>query len=157
MYCQGKGVTQEVFRNIVLPLSLDFVDILDARSRKWSELKGHNQFKSAHVPEWERRVDDVILAEREDDMLKGEKMTILGNVMSTFVIFMKHQIEFRRQYLKDIRFIEGAIPHRGSKATGNDFDDLLHFEKDFIGYVKENHYPFVNEFYKIKAGATIKR
>ena len=77
--------------------------------------------------------------------------------MSSFIILNKHAIEFRRQYLKDIRFMEGSTPHRGNKATVSDFDDLLHFEGEFVGFVMETRYPFANDYYKIKTGSTIKK
>ena len=52
--------------------------------------------------------------------------------------------------------MEGTTPHRGNKATVADFDDLLHFEGDFIRYIKENKYPFINDYYKLRANAKMK-
>ena len=58
--------------------------------------------------------------------------------MSQLIILCKQRIELRRQYLKDIRYAVKTTPHRGKTATCLDLDDLLHFEADFVSYVKAN-------------------
>ena len=50
--------------------------------------------------------------------------------------------------MKDIRFLENNIKTQiGSQL---DLNDLVHFKQDFIEYIKENHYPFKNSYFKLK-------
>ena len=76
------------------------------------------------------------------------KTSTVRNSLKKIIVNNMHQIEERRQYLKDIRFLENNVNTPiGSQL---DLNDLIHFKQDFIDYVKENHYPFKNSYYKLK-------
>lgn len=68
--------------------------------------------------------------------------------MKSIIVNNMHQIEERRHYLKDVRFLEtNQNTQKGAKL---DLNDLIHFKQDFIAYVKENQYPFKNGYYRLK-------
>ena len=57
--------------------------------------------------------------------------------------------------MKDVRFIEAASYQKGSIAANNEFDSLLYNQMEFTKYVKANHFPFKNKFYKLNSGTPL--
>ena len=76
------------------------------------------------------------------------KHSTTRKAMKQFIVNNMHQIEERRQYLKDVRFLENNVKTQIGSAL--DLNDLVHFKPDFIEYIKENHYPFKNSYFKLK-------
>ena len=59
--------------------------------------------------------------------------------------------------MKDIRFIDKQNTQLGKKASLIEFNDLLHFDTEFITYMKDYQYPFKNDIYKLRNGARISK
>ena len=48
--------------------------------------------------------------------------------MNDFIILNKHGIEHRRQYLRDVRFIDTQSGERGATAAGVDYNSMVYLE-----------------------------
>lgn len=93
--------------------------------------------------------------QKDEEVFRQERLCMLGKAMTELIVLNKHQIELRRQYLKDIRFIDKQNTQLGKKASMIEFNDLLHFESEFISYIKDYQYPFKNDIFKLRNGANI--
>lgn len=60
---------------------------------------------------------------------------MLGTAFSKFIVLKLKDIQIRRQYLSDIRFLDSVFPHLGKKASLAEHEDLLFNEFKFVNYV----------------------
>jgi len=69
--------------------------------------------------------------------------------MEKMILLNKHQIENRREFLKDVRFIELSSNFYGQSLQKDniEFNDLIHFEQDFVDSLRLNFNPLKNDNY----------
>ena len=75
--------------------------------------------------------------------------------MSHFVILKLKEIQTRRQYLSDVRFIDSQFPHLGKKGSLLEHDELVYHETKFVRYVRDTKFPFLNDTYLLRTGSKI--
>mgnify|MGYP006119697151 CR=1 FL=1 len=65
--------------------------------------------------------------------------------MSEIIMLNKHQIEARREYLKDVRYVEMQLfEAKRPNASNIEKDDLVHFPNEFVDFLKTYQLPFRN-------------
>lgn len=109
----------EKFRQLLLPISEDFKQLLD---------RDHKQFDAEN----EAYFQDL-------------KRECISASMSEIIMLNKHQIEARREYLKDVRYVEMQLfEAKRPNASNIEKDDLVHFPNEFVDFLKTYQLPFRN-------------
>lgn len=134
----NQPMTLACFREeVVRPYNIDFLDILDDRSQALSKVRAREQFAGRHddKKDLDNSVDIRLKEEREDELIREEKLRMLGTALSKFVVLKLKDIQIRRQYLADVRFLDTVFPHLGKQASLAEHEELLFNEAKFVRYV----------------------
>lgn len=133
---------------------MDFNDILDDRSQAYSKLHARQNFASEYddKKDLDNSIDNELKHQRQDELILESKRMFLAKAMSYFVILKLKEIQIRRQYLSDVRFIDREHPQVGKKGSLVEYDDLIYHEPKFIDFVTQHKFPFANDVYLIRTG-----